>query len=109
MIKLNKEGKLPDNFKIANQEITVVIEDSLPNNDYGYFCDVTNTIKLARTINSEYDGTISLSDNQIRNTFYHELFHVFQFYFNNELDEAQAQVYANFICEFIETAKESFK
>lgn len=24
-------------FKIANQEITVIIEDSLPNNDYGYF------------------------------------------------------------------------
>lgn len=79
MTKLNKGGKLPDKFKVANQEITVVIEDSLPNNNYGYFCDATNTIKLARTINSEHDGTVSLSDEQIRNTFYHELFHVFQF------------------------------
>lgn len=65
-------NKLPDKFKVANQEITVVIEDSLPNNNYGYFCDA---IKLARTINSEHDGTVSLSDEQI--TFYHELFHVF--------------------------------
>lgn len=71
---------LPDKFKVANQEITAVIEDSLPNNNYGYFCDATNTIKLARTINSEHDGTVSLSDEQIRNTFYHELFHVFQFF-----------------------------
>ena len=30
MTKLNKGGKLPDKFKVANQEITVVIEDSLP-------------------------------------------------------------------------------
>lgn len=40
----NDGRKLPDKFKIANQEITVIIEDSLPNNDYGYFCDATNTI-----------------------------------------------------------------
>lgn len=53
MMKLNNGGKLPDKFKIANQEITVIIEDSLPNNDYGYFCDATNTIKLARTVKSE--------------------------------------------------------
>lgn len=41
---------IPNKFKVANNEITVVIEDSLPNNNYGYFCDVTNEIKLARTI-----------------------------------------------------------
>lgn len=76
MMKLNNGGKLPDKFKIANQEITVIIEDSLPNNGYGYFCDATNTIKLARTVKSEYEGNVSMSDEQLRNTFYHELFHV---------------------------------
>lgn len=94
---------IPSKFKIANQEITVIMEDSLPNNDYGYFCDATNTIKLARTIKSEYDGVISMSEEQIKNTFFHELLHVFQFYYNNKFDETQAQVYANFICEFLET------
>lgn len=64
MMKLNNGGKLPDKFKIANQEITVIIEDSLPNNDYGYFCDATNTIKLARTVKSEYEGNVSMSDEQ---------------------------------------------
>lgn len=47
-----------------------------------------------------------MSDEQLRNTFYHELFHVFQFYYNNEFNEAQ--VYANFMCEFIETTEEPF-
>lgn len=108
MMKLNNGGKLPDKFKIANQEITVIIEDSLPNNGYGYFCDATNTIKLVRTVKSEYEGNVSMSDEQLRNTFYHELFHVFQFYYNNEFNEIQAQVYANFMCEFIETTEEPF-
>ena len=49
-----------------------------------------------------------MSDEQLRNTFYHGLFHVFQFYYNNEFNEIQAQVYANFMCEFIETTEEPF-
>lgn len=61
MIKLNSGGKLPDKFRIANQEITVVMEDSIPNNNYGYFCDATNTIKLARTLQSTHDGTMPSS------------------------------------------------
>lgn len=86
MLKLNNGGKLPDKFKIANQEITVVMEDSLPNNNFGYFCDATNTIKLAKTIDTSYEGKVSMNDEQLRNTFYHELFHVFQFYFDNRID-----------------------
>lgn len=53
-------------------------------------------------------GVVTVSDEQMRNTFYHELFHAFQFYFNNEFNEAQAQVYANSMCEFIETTEEPF-
>lgn len=107
-MKMNNGGNLPDKFKIANQEITVVIEEIFPNNNYGYFCDATNMIKLARTLKTEHDGVVTVSDEQMRNTFYHELFHAFQFYFNNEFNEAQAQVYANFMCEFIETTEEPF-
>ena len=107
-MKMNNGGNLPDKFKIANQEITVVIEEILPNNNCGYFCDATNMIKLERTLKTEHDGVVTVSDEQMRNTFYHELFHAFQFYFNNEFNEAQAQVYANFMCEFIETTEEPF-
>lgn len=102
---MNQEVNLPEKFKIAGQEILVQIEESLPDNDYGYFDDAANIIKLARTVNTEYNGDIRLTNSQIRNTFYHELFHVFQFYFDNEFLEAQAQVYANFMCEFLESNK----
>lgn len=91
MMKLNNGGKLPNKFKIANQEnnrnhrrfsfqITITV----------IFCDATNTIKLARAVKSEYEGNVSMSYEQLRNTFYHELFHVFQFYYNNEFNEIQA-------------------
>ncbi len=96
---------IPSKFKVANNEITVVMEDSLPNNNYGYFCDVTNEIKLARTIKTEYNGVVNLTENQILNSFWHEAFHAFQFYFDNDFNEAQAQVYANFMCEFINSTK----
>lgn len=66
-------NNIPSKLKVANNEITVVIEDSLPNNNYGYFCDVTNEIKLARTIKTEYNGVVSLTENQILNSFWHEL------------------------------------
>lgn len=58
--------------------------------------------KLARTVKSEYEGNVSMSDEQLRNTFYHELFSSSITIMN------QAQVYANFMCEFIETTEEPF-
>lgn len=108
MIVLNQGSKIPEVFRVANQEIKVVIEDILPDNQYGYFSDPINTIKLARTINTQYVGIVRLSDEQIKNAFYHELFHVFQFYLNNTYDEIQAQVYANFMCEFLESTDKPF-
>lgn len=94
--------KIPKSFKIAGQEITIIMENSLPNNDYGYFCDATNEIHLARTVKVEED-TVTLKECQIFNTFWHEMIHVFQFYFDNAYSESQAQVYANFMCEFFNT------
>lgn len=64
-MKMNNGGNLPDKFKIANQEITVVIEEILPNNNYGYFCDATNMIKLARTLKTEHDGVVTVSEEYV--------------------------------------------
>lgn len=89
-------------FKIANQLIRTRIVDSLPDGAYGKFYDAKNEIVLAKTIEIE-DETVELSEAQLENTFYHEVIHVFQFYYNNEYDEAQAQVFANFICQMLET------
>ena len=91
-------------FKIANQKIQTLLLDSLPGGEYGKFNDAKNEIQLARNIIVEGE-TIKLSPQQIQNTFMHEVMHVFQFYYNNEFDEAQAQVYANFVCEMLETGQ----
>lgn len=91
-------------FKIANQKIQTTLLDSLSGGEYGKFNDAKNEIQLARNIIVEGE-TIKLSPQQIQNTFMHEVMHVFQFYYNNEFDEAQAQVYANFICEMLETGQ----
>lgn len=96
--------KIPKSFKIAGQKITVIVEDSLPNNDYGYYCDATNEIHLAKTIKVE-EETVTLKESQVFNTFWHEVIHVFQFYFDNTFNETQAQVYANFMNEFFKSLK----
>lgn len=94
---------IPSSFECAGFTIKVEIVDSTKNNSYGQFCDATNTIKIAKTVEAEGEGTITLTEAQKLNTFYHELIHVFQFYYNNDFAESQAQVFANFICEYERT------
>ena len=69
-------------------------------NDSVDWCDATNTITLAKTVELEDKTVINLTEDQITNTFWHELIHCFQFYFDNGYNEAQSQVYANFMCEY---------
>lgn len=101
-------NNIPKSFKIANQIIKVNLLNKVNNNGYGTFFDVTNEINLAKNIEADDGNTYQLTQEQIRNTFWHEVFHVFQFYFNNKYDEAQAQVFANFMCEFIESSNKPF-
>lgn len=89
---------IPKSFKIANQTINIVVEDELSDGEYGYFEDPSCTIKIAKTV----DG-IELSEEQMMNTLYHEIIHAFQFFFNNNYDEAQAQCFSNFLREFEST------
>lgn len=93
---------IPSEFKCAGFTIKVSVEDSLPNDDYGTFCDATNEIKIAKTMTVD-NKVIQLTEEQLLNTFYHELNHCFQFYFDNSYSEAQAQTFANFICEYLRT------
>ena len=89
---------LPSKFKIANHEIIVNIVEHAADEDFGNFDSATNTITVAKFIDK-----VKLTDEQVLNTFYHELIHCFQFYFDNSSSEAQAQCYANFIREFLST------
>lgn len=94
--------KIPKKFKIANNWITVDIVESLPSNYYGLYNDAKQLICIAKTVSAD-DEIIQLTEEQMFNTFMHELTHCMQFYFDNNITEAQAQVYANFLCEFFNT------
>lgn len=94
--------KIPDKFKCAGFTINIDKVDKTNNNNYGNFCDATNTIEIADYISVE-GKDIALNDEQKLNTFFHELIHVFQFYHDNSYSESQAQVYANFLQEFFRT------
>lgn len=94
---------IPKHFECAGFTIKIEIVDKLKSNNYGQFCDATNTIKIAKTVEIEDEGTVELTEEQRFNTFFHELVHVFQFYYDNEYCEAQAQVFANFLCEYEKT------
>lgn len=97
MIKSTND--IPNSFKIANHKIKIDVVNN-DNNNFGSFDNVTNTIKIAKFI----DGT-ELSEEQMLNTMWHEIFHVFQFYFNCTYDEAQSQIYANFMRDFTITVE----
>lgn len=99
---MDKILDIPKSFKIANDTYHVEIHDSVKDENgddiFGDHDSVKGVIRIARTVYGE-----ELSTEKVLNTFYHELMHAFQFYFNNKTDEAQAQSFANFMREFDST------
>ena len=95
--------QLPSEFKCAGNTIKVQLVEREDNNNYGNWCDATNTITIAKTVELEDKTVVRLAEDQMTNTFWHELIHCFQFYFDNSYNEAQSQVYANFICEYLKS------
>ena len=88
---------IPSKFKIGAQWFTVEMVDELEDN-YGEFEYVPPVIRLSRKANGR-----DLATNQIEATFWHELFHAFQYMYNCDTDETQAQCFSNFMMEFLET------
>lgn len=64
--------KIPKKFKIANNWITVNIVESLSNSEYGTYNDAKQEINIAKTIDTD-EGTVQLTEEQMLNTFMHEL------------------------------------
>ena len=100
--------KIPNSFKIAGHPYTVVnkqyVKDEENEAIFGLHNAITNEILIA----DEYplgDTSHKFSDIQKLNSFWHELFHAFNFYMNNDQDETLAQSFANFMCEFLNTAE----
>ena len=65
--------KIPGRFTINSQEIKIELVDTLPDQNFGEYCCITDTIKLATHVKDD-DGTIyPLTEEQIENTLWHEV------------------------------------
>lgn len=96
--------KIPEKFTINSQEITVEVVDQLPDQKFGEYCCITNKIKLARHVKDD-DGTIiPLKQEQILNTFIHELLHAFQWHSKGDFSEEESSTYAGYFIEFIKSS-----
>ena len=91
---------MKNEFKINNHIIKVIYDDVLTNK-FGYWDPVTLTIHLAKKVVNDNEELVSLTEVQITNTFCHELMHVFQHMAGIEYDESQAQVFGNFLYDYL--------
>ena len=104
MIKID----IPDRFQVAGHPYKIVkkqfVKDDDDNSVFGLHDMISNRIYLAQEFPLG-ENSYKFSDHQKLNTFWHELFHAFNYYMNNEQDETLAQSFANFMCEFLKTAE----
>lgn len=97
--------KIPSEFELAGIKFKVIEEESILDDDkvselYGRFDTNQNTISLAKTIYNE-----EVTPQTKLNTFYHELAHILQYYYNNGLDESFAQSVGNLLMQYSQTKK----
>lgn len=100
---------IPSSFVIANHTITVDVLDEVADGKtnaavYGNFQDVCQKIRLATHVDTSDAGLVELSEEQIRNSYWHEWAHMFMFFAGMSQDEMIAQAFANIMREY-ETSK----
>lgn len=98
---------IPKKFTIGGQEFEVKLVDRIRDtNNYGEFSYCPALIEIATKYYDEQGIGREIPENQLKNTFWHEVFHAFNYMWNTEVDESLAQSFANFMCEY-EESKES--
>ena len=100
---LNKM-KIPEKFTINSQEITVELVDTLPNQNFGEYCCITDKIKLARNVKDDDGTVVPLKEEQIENTFWHELLHAFQWRSKGDFSEEESSTYSGYLLEFFKSS-----
>ena len=96
--------RIPEKFTINSQEITIELVDTLPDQKFGEYCCITDKIKLARNVKDDDGTVIPLKEEQIENTFWHELLHVFQWHSNGDFSEEESNTYAGYLVEFFKSS-----
>lgn len=97
--------RIPEKFTINTQEIKIEIVDTLPDQNFGEYHCVTDTIKLATHIKDDEGNLVRLTEEQILNTLFHEILHAFQWHATGDTDEIQSNTYAGYIIEFLKSTK----
>ena len=97
---------IPKRYKIGGQWFDVKMFDLVDKGEnHGTFQYGKPLISIATKCKDYDDETqlLEMSESQIKNTFYHELFHSFQYMGGYDLEERVASTFAAFMCEFDET------
>lgn len=99
---------IPDRFQVAGHPYQIVKKQFVKDDDddavFGLHDMISNKIFLAQEFPLG-ESSYKFKEHQKLNTFWHELFHAFNYYMNNDQDETLAQSFANFMCEFLKTAE----
>ena len=96
--------QIPKRFTLQGVPIDVEIVDSLDSGNYGEFIDAKELIKIAKTVKVDKE-VVHLSQAQIENTFWHEVFHAFQWHVKGEYDETEATSYAGLMVELLRSGQ----
>ena len=102
MTRSEAEQMIPSSFIIGGNTITVEIKD-LGDDNFGIFDPLRNKIIIFLRVKDEDGELVVFTKEQVQNTFYHELFHAFNYFYDNEMSEVFAQTFANMTCEYINT------
>lgn len=96
--------KLPEHFIIHGHRINVYQKEiDLEDNRYGYYDSVREEIVIFHKLKTEGE-VVTLSQDQIEHSFWHEVIHAFQWHIKGTTDEWEAQSYAGLIIEFLKTS-----
>lgn len=96
--------RIPEKFTVNSQEIKIELVDTLPDQNFGEYCCITDTIKLATHVKDD-DGTVySLTEEQIENTLFHEVLHSFQWHSKGDYSETESNTYAGYLLEFFKSS-----
>lgn len=97
---------IPKEFTVAGGKKIIVSKEDLikSSNEYifGDFNTASNVIRIANKVRID-DKNVKQTEEDLERTFYHELVHVFQFYAGMELDEVMAQIFSNFLYEYVKS------
>lgn len=95
--------RIPKQFTLHGHTINVREVEKMESNSYGEYNDVREKITIAHKVRDD-EGLVELTQEQIEHSFWHEVFHAFQWHSKGEYDEAEAQSYAGLMVELLKSS-----